>query len=454
MPGIYRIGAGAGFADDRIEPALALAEAGAVDALVFECLAERTIAREALAHRNNPKAGFNPLLVARMDAVLPACVRHGIRVITNMGAANPVGAACTTAEIAARLGLPLRVAALTGDDVTHLLRTRPDLVMIESGRPVEDVLPDLVTANAYLGADAVLMALETGAEVVITGRVADPSLFLAPAMHHFGWGAGEHDRIAAGTTLGHLLECATQVTGGCFADPTRAEKYVPGLADLGNPIAEIDADGGTVITKLPGTGGRIDRRTCTEQLLYEVHDPAAYITPDCVLDMTGIDLIEEGRDRVRVMGAVARPRPDQLKVTVAFSEGYIGVGEVGYAGIGAVERARLAADVVQERLRRQGHLYDEIRVDFIGQTSLHGTVLVPDPYEVRLRIAARTRSRMAAQAVGFETRAMHVNGPTGGGGGADPVVREIVAVESVLLPRALVTPQVQVQVRESSNAGA
>ena len=288
------------------------------------------------------------------------------------------------------------------------------------------------------------MGLQTDADVVITGRVADPSLFLGPAMHRFGWQSGDLERIAAGTVMGHLLECASQLTGGCFADPTRPEKHVADMANNGNPIAEIGEGGALTLAKLPGTGGRLDRRTATEQLLYEVHDPSAYITPDCVLDMTAIDMVEEGPDRVRVTGAAARSAPEMLKVLLAYGDGYIGEGQVGYAGIGAVERAKLAAEVVQQRLARRGFTYDEMRVDMIGCDSLHGAGSgASAPYEVRLRIVARTPDRAAAQAVGFEVRAMHVNGPTGGGGGANPVVRDIMAIQSVLLPRDLVRPQVQ-----------
>jgi hypothetical protein len=303
----------------------------------------------------------------------------------------------------------------------------------------------MVSANAYLGADAVIAGLRTGAEVVLTGRVADPSLFLAPAMFAHGWNDGDLACLAQGTVMGHLLECAAQLTGGCFADPLRPEKFVADLADIGNPIAEIAADGSLTLSKLPGTGGRLDRRTATEQLLYEVHDPAAYITPDCVLDMSHVDLVETGPDRVTVTGARAQAAPEMLKVLVAYADGFIGEGEVGYAGIGAVERARLAAEVVQERLRRRGFVYDEMRVDLIGSTSLHGAASgLSDPYEVRLRIAARTMDRAAAQAVGFEVRAMHVNGPTGGGGGSVPSVRDVMAIQSVLVPRGIVQTSVTV----------
>jgi hypothetical protein len=445
MTGALRVGAGAGFADDRIEPALAMTEAGAIDYLVFECLAERTVAREVLSRRTDPDGGFNPHLADRMHAVLPAAQARGVRIVSNMGAANPVGAARATRAIAADLGLPTTCAAITGDEVTELVQARPDLTLIESGQPVESILPRLVSANAYLGADAVLLGLQSGADVILTGRVSDPSLFLAPAMHLFGWHPGDHARIAAGTVMGHLLECANQVSGGCFADPTRPEKHVPNMDDIGNPIAEIGANGDLVITKLPGTGGRVDAMTVTEQLLYEVHDPAAYITPDCILDLSGVALASDGPDRVRVAGARAGGAPEMLKVLVAYADGYIGEGQVGYAGVGAEARARLAAEVVQARLKRRGFTYDEMRVDLIGCNSLHGAASdVGQPYEVRLRIAARTPDRKAAQAVGFEVRAMHVNGPTGGGGGSVPTVRDVMAIQSLLLPRALIRPHLQV----------
>lgn len=440
--GLLRIGAGAGFADDRVEPAAALAEAGAVDYLVFECLAERTVARENLARQKDAERGYTPRLLERMDAVLPHCLRHGIRIVTNMGAANPAAAARAVRRRASGQGLgDVSCAVVEGDDVAEQIRRDPGLVLLESGDPAESILPRMVSANAYLGADVIVRALATGAQIVITGRVADPSLFLAPALHHFGWSYDDWDRLAAGTVAGHLLECSTQVTGGCFADPGR--KDVSGLADLGNPIAEIDREGRVAVTKLNGTGGRIDRATCTEQLLYEMHDPANYITPDCVLDVTDIDLIEEGPDRVSVRGARARSRTSSYKVTVGYFDGYIGEGQVGYAGINAVPRARLAAEIIKERLARRGFTYSEMRVDLIGMSSLHGPQdHYPEPYEVRLRIAARTDDPRAAEAVGFETRAMHVNGPAGGGGGTDPIVREILAVQSLLLPREAVTPRV------------
>jgi acyclic terpene utilization AtuA family protein len=440
-----RVGAGAGTSDDRMLPALELAEHGDIDYLVFECLAERTVARENLARTKNPDHGYSPSLHERLRMVLPACVERGIRIVTNMGAANPVGGARAARREARDLGLgDIPVAVVLGDDVASVVRNRPDLTLMENGEPLESILPKLVSANAYLGADVVCEALATGAPIVLTGRVADPSLFLAPMMHEFDWSYDDLPKLAQGTAAGHLLECTASVTGGCFGWP--GKKDVPDLARNGYPFADIDADGAIRIGKTPGTGGRLDVMTCTEQLIYEMHDPEAYITPDCVLDITGIRVVEEAPDRVRLEGAAARARTDTYKVTVGYADGYIGEGEVSYGGIDAVARARWAADIVKERLRLQGFTYDDFRVDLIGVSSLHGDAGArPEPYEVRLRMAGRTPDRRAAHAVGFEVRSMHMHGPGGAGGACEPRVRDVLAVKSVLLPRRFVNAQIAVE---------
>lgn len=440
-----RIGAGSSFADDRIAPAVELAERGELDYLAFECLAERTVARENLTRLKNPEKGYTPRLLDRMGAVLPACIKNGVRIVSNMGAANPTAAAREIRRHAKEQGLgEASCAVVLGDDVAEILRKQPGLPLMESGEPLETLLPKMASANAYLGADVICRALETGAQIVITGRVADPSLFLAPAMHHYGWRYDDWPRIAAGTAAGHLLECCAQVSGGCFADP--GKKEVHDLARLGFPFVDMGADGSFSVSKLEGSGGRVDLATCKEQLLYELHDPAEYITPDCVLDIRELELLQIGPDQVKVTGAKARPRTPTYKVTVGYHDGYIGEGQISYAGINAVAKAKWSAEIVQQRLKDRGFSYPEVRVDLIGISSLHGVAGErPEPYEVRLRIAARTTDRKAAEAVGFEVRALHVNGPAGGGGGSDPVVREVLAVQSVLIPRGLVDPQVVVQ---------
>jgi len=431
---LIRIGSGAGFAGDRLEPAVVLAERGDIRYLGLECLAERTIALAQLRRLKDPAEGFDPMLLRRMELLLPVIKRRGVRIVSNMGAANPVAAADAVLAIARRRGMALKVAAVTGDDVLHALR--PENRILETGGKVGDY-SWLVSANAYLGADALLPALASGADVILTGRVADPSLFLAPAAHELGWDLADTQRMAAGTVMGHLLECAGQLTGGYFADP--GVKDVPDFAHLGFPWAEIGADGRFLVGKPEGTGGRIDLMTVKEQLLYEVTDPRAYATPDAVADFTTVRVAQVGRDRVALSGASGRARPATLKVSIGYHAGWIGEGEIGYAGPNALARARLAGETVRERLAGE---FRELRIDYIGCDSLHGAAsrATGEPYEVRLRVAGRATLREKAQLVGEEVEALWTNGP-GGGGGARKAVREQVGVVSTLIERDRVRPQ-------------
>ena len=439
-----RVGTGAGFSDDRIEPAADLAERGKLDYLVFECLAERTIARENLARLKDPERGYTPYLVERFQAVLPACMKNNVRIVTNMGAANPQGAARALRREAKAMGFAdLPVAVVTGDDVADIVRKNPQLPLMENGEPVESLIPRMASANVYLGADVIRDGLATGAAVVMTGRVADPSLFLGTMLHGLGWNYDDYPKLAVGTLAGHLMECAAQVTGGCFVDPGKKDCDDP--VTPGFPYADIRADGSLTLGKLEDSGGRLDVMTCTEQILYEMHDPSSYITPDCILDITDVEFAQDSKHRVRATGAKARPRTPTYKVVVGYHDGYIGEGEVAYAGPNAVARAKLAERIVRERLAKRGFTYPEIRVDYIGMSSLHGMGEGrPEPYEIRLRIAARSPDRKAALAVGFEVRTLHVNGPSGGGGGSN-AIREVLAVKSILIPRAMVKTAVTVE---------
>ncbi len=436
-----RIGSGAGYSGDRIEPAVELAEQGDLDYLVFECLAERTIALAQQARISDPQGGYDPLLSERMRRVLPfvgvGAGRRRLRVITNMGAANPVSAVIEVRRIATELGLNLKVVAALGDDVLEALAPEQ---MLDNGQTVGSLGERLISANAYLGVDGILEALRADADVVITGRVADPSLFLAPQMFEFGWAADDWQRLGRGTLVGHLLECAGQVSGGYFADP--GFKDVDDLARLGFPLAEIAADGEAVITKVSGTGGRVSRATCTEQLIYEVHDPAAYLTPDVTADFSAVGFVEEGVDRVRALGAEGRARPEQLKVSVGYLDGWIGEGQMSYGGPGAVARAQLARDVVLKRLELMGVKMQDVRAELIGMDSLHGPRSQVEPWEVRLRVAARCEERSEAVRVGNEVETLYTNGPSGGGG-ASKSVRQVVAVASLLLPRGAVNPRIE-----------
>ncbi|WP_308581496.1 acyclic terpene utilization AtuA family protein [uncultured Pseudomonas sp.] len=436
-----RIGSGAGYSGDRIEPAVELAEQGDLDYLVFECLAERTIALAQQARISDPAGGYDPLLSERMRRVLPFVgARQGrrrLRVITNMGAANPLAAAIEVRRIAGELGLTLKVVAVVGDDVLDVLR--PEQVL-DNGQTLGSLGERLISANAYLGVDGILEALRADADVVITGRVADPSLFLAPQVFEFDWATDDWPRLGRGTLVGHLLECAGQVSGGYFADP--GFKDVDDLARLGFPLAEINADGEAVITKVVGSGGRVSRATCTEQLIYEVHDPAAYLTPDVTADFSQVGFVDEGVDRVRAQRAGGRARPAQLKVSVGYLDGWIGEGQMSYGGPGAVARAQLAREVVLKRLELMGVKMHDVRAELIGMDSLHGPRSSVEPWEVRLRVAARCEARSDAVRVGNEVETLYTNGPSGGGG-ASKSVRQVVAVASLLLPRDAVNPRIQ-----------
>ena len=445
-----RIGAGAGYAGDRIPPAVELARHGELDYLVFECLAERTIALAQLERRQHPEQGFDPLLAERMRAVLPICLTQGTRIISNMGAANPLQAGHEVLRVARELGLTnLKVAVVQGDDVLQrLLKDGLDLPLIDSDAPLASLQDRLISANAYLGADALLPALQSDAQVILCGRVADPALFLAPLMHHFGWAADDWPTLGQGILVGHLLECAGQITGGYFADP--GYKDVPNLARLGFPLAQVQADGSAVITKVPHSGGCVTVATCTEQLLYEIENPARYLQPDVVADFSQVRLTPDGPDRVRASGASGLHRPDTLKVTVGYHDGYIGEGQMGYAGPGCLARGQLALALVRQRLEDAGLGQLEARYELIGVNSLvPAAQATHEPDEVRLRVAVRAPTRREAQHVANEVEALYTNGPAAGGG-ASKSVREVIAAAAVLVPRHWAQPTVTVLTQGAS----
>lgn len=442
-----RLGAGAGFSGDRIDPATELAAHGELDYLIFECLGERTVAQGHLRRRHHPDAGYDPLLVSRVTAVIESAIAQGTTVITNGGSANPsAGAAAVQTALAAMpLPRPVTIAAVHGDDVLDMVRSHNPIVW-ETNHPVSTSEEELVSANAYLGAEAILPALEKQADVIITGRVADPSLYLAPMVYEFGWSLQDFHHLGRGTAIGHLLECAGQLTGGYFADPVT--KPVPGLARLGFPFADVQADGAAEFSKLERAGGLVDTRTCREQLLYEVHDPHAYLTPDVTADFSAMTFQQVEAHRVAAEGATGRQRPEELKVSLGFRGGFSGEGQITYAGPRAEERAQVAGDVVVERLQQVHQVSAEnLTVELIGTGSSFrrapgsGTH-TPAP-EVRLRVSGHFPFREQAQAVGWEVEALYTNGPAGGGG-ARTSTSEVVAIRSASLPRDAVSHDVQI----------
>jgi Acyclic terpene utilisation family protein AtuA len=437
-----RIGAGAGYAGDRIEPAVELAEQGRLDYLVFECLAERTIALAQQARLRDPRLGYDALLERRLMAVLPACRANGTKIVSNMGAANPLGAAEAVRKVARELGLHgLRIAAVTGDDCLETART--SALELDTGGTAAELGNRLISANAYIGAAPIAEALAAGADIVLTGRASDPALFLGPLIHEFGWALDDWDRLGQGTVVGHLLECAGQITGGYFADP--GVKDVAGLARLGFPIGEVREDGHLVVTKLDGAGGCVTPATVKEQLLYEIGDPTRYIQPDVVADFSGVRITPVGPDRVAVEGGRGTPKTGFLKTSIGYADGCIGEGQISYAGPGAVARGRLALDIVRERLALTGVAMGEARFDLIGIDALHGEALSSrsEPYEVRARVVGRTATPAEAARIGDEVETLYTNGPAGGGG-VFKAVREIVAIASALVPEASITTRLTI----------
>ncbi|MEO3388153.1 acyclic terpene utilization AtuA family protein [Mesorhizobium sp. CAU 1741] len=446
----YRIGNGSGFSGDRVDAALPVVRQihahGRGGALIFETIGERTLALGHLARRSDPALGYDPLLADLVRPVLADCVRSGIVIVGNFGVANPRAAAALIADIARDQGLhDLRVAVVEGDDIRDGL----DLSLLdrwEGDSNALDCASDIISANVYIGARQIAEAIRHGAQVVVTGRVADPSLALGPLVAHFDWSWDDWDLIAAGTLAGHLLECGSQVTGGYFADP--GFKDVPDLANVGFPIAEVEADGSFVITKPEGTGGVVDLRTVKEQLLYEIHDPSDYLTPDVVLDITGVSLTQSGQDRVSVRGARGRPAPELLKATVGVSGDWLGEAEISYAGPNALARAQLAAAIVEERVAAKFPSLRR-RFDFIGALSVFGGdnrapdgFAWPAPADVRMRMAVSAREKAQAEYALREVAALYCTGPAGGGGIRSHLQARI-NTASFLAPRSMVKPRYQ-----------
>lgn len=443
-----RIGSGAGYAGDRIEPAVELMEKGNLDYIIFECLAERTVAIGQKDKAKDADKGYNRLLEYRMERILPLVQKNHVKVITNMGAANPKAAAAVTREIAERLKLcGLRIAYVTGDDISGELDRYYGNTVLENGKKLGEMQDSLISANVYMGAEGIVEVLEGGADVVITGRVSDPALTIAPLVHEFHWNIEDHpDQMGQAVLAGHLLECAGQVTGGYYADP--GYKDVPDLERLGFPLVEVDETGAFTVTKVEGSGGLVSTDTCKEQLIYEIHNPKAYLTPDAVADFSGVTFTQIGKDQVRAEHAGSHGRPETLKVSIGYQDCYIGEGEISYGGSNCVARARLAASIMEKRVALTGIKLEEYRTDFIGCNSLFrdkisegiagfGDMRAYAPVEVRLRVSGRSHDRQQAELLANEVEALYTNGPAGGGGVVKRV-EQVVSVCSIFIPREAV----------------
>ena len=443
------IGSGAGFAGDRFDAAVPVVDTlinhSGPRYLIYEVMGERTLAIAQKLKRQNPLAGYSPWLENYLPEVLKKCVDNQIRIVANFGNANPEAAAKRTLAIASDLGIVgLRVGVVLGDDLLEYTEASTILnaVPIE-GTVLGSDIQNLHAANAYIGARPVADALALGVDVVLVGRTTDAALVLGPLLHEFQWPVDDFDKLACGTVAGHLLECGGQITGGYFADP--GFKEVPDLHLLGFPSVEIDDQGSIIVSKADGTGGTVSKATVTEQLLYEVHDPAAYLTPDVTVDITAIQLAEYAPNRISVTGARGRPPPNTLKVTVSVDGGWLAEAEISYAGINALARAKLAANTVKLRLQTLA-INEVCRIELLGTGAVHDNDQAERfeqsnasenfsmNGEFRVRVAIRCPSKKTAQCVADEVLALYCCGPAGGGG-VRQLVSEQVSTASVLIDR-------------------
>jgi len=452
MKQTIRVAAGQGFWGDLPEAPVQQVEGGPVDYLMLDYLAEVTMSIMQKQKARDPHAGYAKDFVPLMKRILPTCVERNIRVTANAGGVNVRGCADAVVGVGRELGFggKLQIGIVTGDDIMsrldEFLDSGIELRNMDTGEPLSSVRERIQSANVYLGAWPMVDALNRGAQVVITGRVTDTGLTLAPLIHEFGWKANDWDKMSSGTIAGHIIECGAQASGGnCQFE----WQNIPDMANVGFPIAEASADGSFVITKHEGSGGRVNVQSVKEQLVYEMGDPHAYITPDCVADFTTIQLENAGKNRVRVFGIKGRPITDSLKVSISYSAGFKAVGTLVYAWPDAYAKAHAADRILRERLELLGLRFEQVLTEFVGVNATHGPLAGPpsaDAAEVQLRIGVRGPDRSSVERFTKEIAPLILTGPpavTGFAGGR-PKVEEIVAYWPALIPREIISPKVEV----------
>ena len=449
---MIRIANGQGFWGDSIDAPLQQVRRGAIDYLTLDYLAEVTMSILHKQRSRDPESGYARDFVEMIDRVLPEIVEKRIRVVANAGGLNPLACRRAVLAVATKHGLDVHVAGITGDDISsrldELMARGIEFRNMDTGAPLSDIRSRVRSANAYLGAFPIAQALGRGAQIVITGRCADAALALGPMIHEFGWGPADWNKLAAGIVGGHAIECGAQATGGnCQVD----WESIPDLADIGYPILEAGPDGSLVFTKHAGTGGRITVASVKEQILYEIGDPRAYITPDCVADFTTIQMEEAGPDRVSFHGIEGRPATDTYKVSISHSAGFRATGWVAYAWPDAYRKAQAGDCILRERLDRLGLRFDAVRSEYLGASACHGIAAAePSPElaaqlpEVVLRFGVRAQDRPTVERFTKEIAPLVLSGPpsvTGLGSGR-PKVEEVVAYWPTLIPKSEVTPEV------------
>jgi len=451
MKTVVRVAGGQGFWGDDLDAPRRQVEGGPIDYLMLDYLAEVTMSILQKQKERDPTLGYARDFIGAMESVLAAVIGRGVKVVANAGGVNPPACAAAVKAAAAKSGAggKLRIGVVTGDDLLgrldELLETGHQLANMDTGEALSAVRDRVLSANAYIGSEPIVEALDKGANVVITGRSTDTALTMAPLRHEFGWAADSWNLLAAGIVAGHIIECGAQCSGGnCLFD----WRSIPNLADVGYPLVEASADGSFVVTKHPGTGGRVSVPTVTEQLVYEMGDPRSYITPDVIADFTTIQLAADGEDRVRVSGIKGKAPTDKLKVSVAYRAGFKAVGTLVYAWPDALEKATLADRVLRERLDRLGLRFEHTLTEFVGANATHGRLAgdQTDAPEVQLRFGVRGQDRAIVERFTREIAPLVLNGPpsvTGFAGGR-PKVEEIVAYWPALIDKSVVKTKVDI----------
>lgn len=456
MSRTIRIGGGQGFWGDWLEAPVRLVQGGPLDYLVLDYVAEVTMSIMQKQRARDISQGYARDFVTLMERLLPDLVAKRVRVVSNAGGVNPRACAAAVLDVARKLGLAgkLKVGLVTGDDIMHRLddlMTRGQTFQnLDTGKPLSPVRADVQAASAYLGMAPVVKALDQGADIVISGRLADPVLALGPIFHEFKWRADDVDKVAAGIVAGHIIECGAQSSGGNLMADWRK---VPHLANVGFPIVEVSDTGSFVVTKHPGTGGVVNLASVTEQLVYEIGDPKHYVNADGVADFTSIQLTQLGRDRVQVSGIRGAAKTPFYKVSIAYHYGYKAVGSLVYSWPDAYDKARVADRIIRERLSAQGLHFEKIHTEFLGYNATHGRLAgPPDPEmpEVQLRIGVRSKDRATVERFTREVAPLVLTGPPGVTGyGSKPEVKEIVAFWPALIPREEIDPFVKVEILET-----
>lgn len=447
---VIKIASGQGFWGDLLSAPLTQVSKGDIDYLMLDYLAEVTMSILQKQKMKNPEAGYAKDLIQTCEDVLPFIKQKGIKLITNGGGVNPEAAMEAVFGIAKKLGITgLKIGIVTGDNILMnidgLIQNGNSMNNMETGQPISEVKHKLLSANVYFGALPIVEALKAGADIVITGRTTDTGLTLAPMIYEFGWSFSDWDKLAAGTVAGHINECGAQASGGNFLGDWES---LPDMANVGFPIIEAYEDGSFIVTKHEGTGGAVTRETVSEQLMYEIGNPAEYITPDCIADFTSIKLEDEGNNRVKVYGITGQPATDFYKVSASYSDGYVAFSSLTYCAPDAYKKAQFADSILRKRLEQLGLQFDEIRTEYIGMNACHGPIAkVIEPNEVMMRIGVRSRDYASVERFGKEIAPLILTGPpsvTGFAGGR-PKPSDVVAYFPALLKKDTVSHLVSVK---------